>query len=112
MTTLAPQPFDCPACGAGGTRTVVTSTNELEAPDLDLRPGEMLRSTMPYWVVVCERCGYVFDPDKDPGPVRDPALVSSVLQTTAYRDQLIDPALPALADRFLCCALLAEARGD
>jgi hypothetical protein len=37
VTSLAQEPFDCPACGARGTRTAFASTNELQSRDLD--PG-------------------------------------------------------------------------
>lgn len=35
------------------------STNAFGSPDLDLRPPEMKRSTMPMWIKICPNCGYV-----------------------------------------------------
>lgn len=52
----------CSVCGEESTQTVIMSTNTLGgSPDLDLRPPEMMRSTMGWWIQRCPHCGYVAD---------------------------------------------------
>ncbi|MBQ9901744.1 MAG: DUF2225 domain-containing protein [Clostridia bacterium] len=58
MTTFRPKTQKCYICGKESRHRVLTSTNSFGSPDLDLRPPEMQRSTMPYWVTVCPSCGY------------------------------------------------------
>lgn len=59
MTTIMPQPVKCPVCENEFEIFVLGSTNAWGAPDLDLRPPEMQRSTMNQWVHECPNCGYV-----------------------------------------------------
>ena len=50
----------CAVCGMESEQYVLFSTNTFGGgPDLDLRPPEMMRSTMCYWVQECPHCGYV-----------------------------------------------------
>ena len=50
----------CFVCGKESSVTVMASTNTLGGtPDLDLRPAEMMRSTMPRWIQECPHCGYI-----------------------------------------------------
>lgn len=49
----------CYVCGKISEQTVLASTNQFGAPDLDLRPPEMARSTMSWWLEKCPYCGYV-----------------------------------------------------
>ena len=49
----------CWVCGETSEQTVLASTNQFGAPDLDLRPPEMERSTMEWWLEECPHCGYV-----------------------------------------------------
>jgi len=37
---------------------VMGSTNTMQPPDFDTRPGEMMRSTIGYWILECPHCGY------------------------------------------------------
>ena len=108
MTTLNDRPFSCPACGEPGVRSEVVSTNELHSRDLDMRPGEMLRSTMPFWVVRCGQCGYAFDPDEDADQLSDPDGVRAIVRTSDYRVLLGDV---SLAGDFALRALLCERTG-
>ena len=50
-TTLEEVEKVCAVCGAKSTQVVVMSTNRLGSTDLDLRPPEMMSSTMRYWVL-------------------------------------------------------------
>jgi len=49
----------CSVCGTEKQVYDLASTNTFGSPDLDLRPPEMIRSTMEYWIHRCENCGYV-----------------------------------------------------
>ena len=49
----------CAVCGKTSIRMILASSNTFGAPDLDLRPSEMMRSTMSWWVQECPNCGYV-----------------------------------------------------
>ena len=60
MTTIVPQEVKCSMCGSISKQQLIASTNTIIwAPDLDLRPAEMARSTMVYWIQECPDCGYV-----------------------------------------------------
>lgn len=60
MSSLMPKICRCAVCGAENTFMEIASTNTLGGgPDLDLRPAEMMRSTMPHWIQKCPNCGYV-----------------------------------------------------
>ena len=59
MTMIIPKTEKCAICGADVACTSLVSTNVFGSPDLDLRPPEMKRSTMPYWVQECTKCSYV-----------------------------------------------------
>ena len=48
----------CYVCGKMSKQTVLVSTNRSGSPDLDLRPPEMERSTMAWWIEECPHCGY------------------------------------------------------
>ena len=49
----------CSICRKKSAQTVMASTNTRGTPDLDLRPPEMMRSTMAWWIQECPKCGYV-----------------------------------------------------
>lgn len=49
----------CYVCRKTSKQGVLISTNRFGAPDLDLRPPEMERSTMEWWLEECPHCGYV-----------------------------------------------------
>ncbi len=59
MTMLTRAENHCAVCGAWNTYVDVLSTNTFGSPDLDLRPAEMARGTMPSWIQACPKCGYV-----------------------------------------------------
>ncbi len=58
MSTFRIDECTCGLCGHKFKNQVITSTNCFGSPDLDLRPAEMQRSTMPLWVTECPACGY------------------------------------------------------
>jgi rubredoxin len=116
VTTRRETEWTCPVCGEPSRQTEVMSTNQLEPPDFDLRPGEMKRSTLPYLAWRCPGCGYVEDsgaagwrpvmPEPDHAPRLDDVF-RVVIEGREYRRQLSD-SLPELANAFLCRALLDE----
>ena len=67
--TLYPEEITCAVCGAKNTFQLLGSFSTFGAPDLDLRPAEMQRRTMPYWVQKCPSCGYVASQISKPAPV-------------------------------------------
>ena len=59
MSTYMRANYICGICGHTFESNTIMSTNSFGSPDLDLRPPEMQRSTMPLWVKKCPNCGYV-----------------------------------------------------
>ena len=59
MSTIHHVDMTCSCCGKESHHVILGSSITLGAPDLDLRPSEMLRSTMGYWIQECPHCGYV-----------------------------------------------------
>ena len=57
MTTIHRHDVTCSVCNHQSETMVIGSTNEFGAPDLDLRPPEMMRSTIHYWLQECPSCG-------------------------------------------------------
>ncbi len=105
-TTLGRIEVACAVCSAKSEQTVIGSTNTMGAPDLDLRPAEMQRSTMEFWVQECPHCGYCAG-DLAQGTPAEAAVVKS----PAYQSQLKNPLFPPLANRFLCAMLLSDQSG-
>ena len=107
MTTLFKEAEKCLLCGQSHEYVRVGSTNEFGSPDLDTRPPEMRRSTMPYWIRRCPSCGYCA-PEVSEGP----GEVERVVESREYRKQLGDRMYPELANSFLCWAMIQEEVGD
>lgn len=99
MTTLSESSSKCAACGAEIAHTVVMSTNTLGSPDLDLRPAEMQRSTMEFWVVECPECQCVQMEDEREKFDLD------FIRSGEYR-ALIHALLPKMANRYNRLAVL------
>ncbi|MBE6960513.1 MAG: hypothetical protein E7448_07330 [Ruminococcaceae bacterium] len=59
MSTMSLCTCKCAVCGAESEQDVLTSANAFGSPDLDLRPSEMARSTMSFWIGECPHCGYI-----------------------------------------------------
>ena len=107
MTTIFEEEVTCAVCGSKQMVQEIGSTNTFGATDLDTRPPEMKRSTMPHWVHECEECGYVA-----------PELASAtdgagrIVASADYRAELKRKGRPRLANRFVCRSLLEVAAGD
>lgn len=116
MTTLAETKNPCPLCQHEHEETVVMSTNTVGgAPDLDGRPGEMMRSTIVYGVCVCPACGYAHPPShrfEDDQSVPGSEKIREFIATDDYRKQLHASDSPDLANAFLCRALIKVKLGE
>ena len=66
---------NCALCGAP-VRPPHHAPAPETAPDLDMRPGEPTRSTLPGWVATCPQCG-ACAPDLATLPAAARAIVSS-----------------------------------
>ena len=72
MTMIDSVKVKCPICETDFEIYALLSTNAMGAPDLDLRPPEMQRSTMNTWAHECPGCGYVsFDFEDKPSVTGD-----------------------------------------
>ncbi len=111
-TTMHRQKFKCSVCGSENEYSVLTSTNAFGAPDLDLRPPEMQRSTMPMWVQECRQCGYSASEISDPCKVSPDFLKSesyircegikfeSKLAAAFYKEYMIERECGEIIDAF------------
>src|SRR5262249_6696974 len=107
MTTLFPQKETCFVCGNISEHTVIGSTNTFGSPDLDLRPSEMQRSTITHWIQRCPTCGYCARSIST-----GPEIAKQIVTSPEYVEQRDNPAYPALANQFLCWALIQAADGN
>lgn len=70
MTMIIPEKNKCAICHTVSEYGMLASTNTFGgSPDLDLRPPEMKRSTMPFWIQECPECGYISDSISDESSV-------------------------------------------
>ena len=81
MSTYNLADLKCAICGGEQKRVIITSTCEFGFPDLDLRPPELKRSTMMFWIQKCPYCAYTA-PDVSIYQEND----SSYLDTDEYRN--------------------------
>jgi hypothetical protein len=77
-----------------------------QAPDLDLRPGEPVRSTMSRWLQQCPGCGYCA-----PDITHAHPAAADAVRAAPFRALLADNGIPPLARRFLAYALVLEESG-
>lgn len=103
MSKLDHEEMSCAVCGMVCSRVVLSSSNEIHPPDFDTRPGEMLRSTLFYWVMECPGCGYAA-PD-----LREAASgAAGIVRGPEYQRLRSGGELPAEVRRFACYAFLLE----
>ena len=94
----------CAVCGADNEiLDEPRATDSTEPPDLDTRPGEPLRSTLPLWVECCSACGYCAD-DLSLGHSR----AREIVESEGYQHLLRDRSLPPKAREFLGYAYLLD----
>ncbi len=102
MTTIFTRTIHCAVCGAPNDVTLIGSTNTMGPPDLDTRPAEMQRSTMPLWLQECGGCGFIARDLQRPHAGTDERLRSEAYKAQRHAEY------PELANRFLCAAMLLE----
>lgn len=94
--------IECGCCHESSEQDVLMSTNEMYGPDLDLRPGEDMRSTMNTWLQLCPYCGYcAMDISVTPAD-------AGIYKSPAYQAALKAADYPKLARRFLAHAIANE----
>jgi hypothetical protein len=96
--------LSCGVCGAS-VRAAFRAPQPEIAPDLDMRPGEPARSTLPDWIQICGRCGAAA-----PDLTALPATVRGVVESDAYR--MLSTAGSEETLPFRRWALICEHTGD
>lgn len=99
MSTLS-----CGVCG-NPVRAAFRAPQPEIAPDLDMRPGEPARSTLPDWIQVCAKCGAAA-----PDLTALPASARGVVESDAYRLLSLSGSEETLP--FRRWALICEQAGD
>lgn len=96
----------CGVCHTESRHTPFRPSPPEQAPDLDLRPGEPVRSTMGRWLQQCPGCGYAA-----PDISRAHPAAAEAVRAAPFRALLADGTIPPLARRFLAWALVLEETG-
>ncbi|PZR13718.1 MAG: hypothetical protein DI532_11145 [Azospirillum brasilense] len=96
----------CAVCGTESRQPRAAAPPPEQAPDLDLRPGEPLRSTMRFWLQQCPHCGYAA-----PDITRAHPAVAQAVAAAPFRALVNETAHPPLARRFLGWAHVLEESG-
>jgi hypothetical protein len=96
----------CGVCGHESRQPGFRPPVPEQAPDLDLRPGEPVRSTMARWLEACPHCGYAAPNIAEAHPAGAQAVAAA-----PYRALIADTAHPVLARRFLAWAHVLEETG-
>ena len=96
----------CGVCGHESRQPGFRPPTPEQAPDLDLRPGEPVRSTMARWLEACPHCGYAAPNIAEAHPAGAQAVAAA-----PYRALIADTAHPVLARRFLAWAHVLEETG-
>lgn len=96
----------CAVCGAGSRQQPFRPDRPEQAPDLDLRPGEPVRSTMPRWLQQCPSCGYAA-----PDITRAHPAAAQAVAAAPFRALMAEASYPPLARRFLAWAHVLEETG-
>lgn len=105
-----PTPADalprCAVCGTGSRQPPFRPNPPEQAPDLDLRPGEPVRSTMARWLQQCPGCGYAA-----PNITRAHPAAAQAVAAAPFRALMAEQGYPPLARRFLAWAHVLEETG-
>ena len=96
----------CGVCGHESRQAPFRPPVPEQAPDLDLRPGEPVRSTMARWLQACPHCGYAAPDISEAHPAGAEAVAAA-----PYRALIADTSHPVLARRFLAWAHVLEETG-
>jgi hypothetical protein len=96
----------CGVCGTESRHPPFRPSPPEQAPDLDLRPGEPVRSTMARWLQQCPNCGYAA-----PDISRAHPAAAEAVRAAPFRALIADGTIPPLGRRFLAYALVLEETG-
>jgi hypothetical protein len=96
----------CGVCGTESRHPPFRPSPPEQPPDLDLRPGEPVRSTMSRWLQQCPGCGYCA-----PDITRAHPAAAEAVRAAPFRALLADSSIPPLARRFLAWGLVLEETG-
>jgi hypothetical protein len=96
----------CGVCGTESRHPPFRPNPPEQPPDLDLRPGEPVRSTMARWLQQCPGCGYCA-----PDITRAHPAAAEAVRAAPFRALIADTSIPPLARRFLAWALVLEETG-
>ena len=96
----------CAVCGTESRQAPFRASPPEQAPDLDLRPGEPVRSAMARWLQQCPSCGYAA-----PDITKAHPAAALAVAAAPFRALLADASLPPLARRFLAWAHVLEETG-
>jgi hypothetical protein len=96
----------CGVCGTESRQPAFRPGQPEQPPDLDLRPGEPLRSTMARWLQQCPGCGYCA-----PDITRAHPAAAEAVRAAPFRALMADASIPPLGRRFLAWALVLEETG-
>jgi hypothetical protein len=107
MTTMDQSERACSVCGKKSKQTAIMSSNQFGSPDLDLRPPEMMRSTMAYWVEECPHCHYAY-----PSIETKVEGVEALLIELAQMEASWTSRTRGLIRRFMTASHIAEAAGQ
>lgn len=108
MTTLVKITATCAVCERPSEHTGVASTNTQDQPDLDGRPAEMQRSTLPHWIQQCPGCGYAAEEISE---LRDPRI-REIVTSPEFQTGRRNAAIPEGAWKFVAAAKIEEALRD
>ncbi len=100
-----PQPV-CAVCGTPSRQAPFRPSPPEQAPDLDLRPGEPVRSSMARWLQQCPSCGYAA-----PNITKAHPAAAQAVAAAPFRALLAETGYPPLARRFLAWAHVLEETG-
>jgi hypothetical protein len=107
MTDLYSFENECSLCGVQSYQMIVSPIEPQGLPDLDTRPAEMVRSTLPCWVQRCPHCGYCAT-----DIALDYPLADQTIRTEEYQRLLRKRSLPEKARQFLAWALIQVANDE
>ncbi len=96
----------CGVCGTESRQPAFRPSPPQQPPDLDLRPGEPVRSTMARWLQQCPGCGYCA-----PDITRAHPAAAEAVRAAPFRALMADTSIPPLGRRFLAWALVLEETG-
>lgn len=96
----------CAVCGTSSRQPPFRPDPPEQAPDLDLRPGEPVRSTMARWLQQCPSCGYAA-----PNITKAHPAAAQAVAAAPFRALLAEAGYPPLARRFLAWAHVLEETG-